>query len=147
MKEVKFFILKNGSIHTFYPKSNTSTVGVETFKIECNKIVFEELGSFSLFEDLTTLIEIENARFKETYAFVDEEGVIHYISKDGKSSSFFVSETMNAIFEDVIDDGFPYYKGLRFVDKNGIIPDQGNFVCWTHNDLATELDETFGMLE
>lgn len=146
MKDVKFFILDNGAIHTFYPKSHTTTMG-KNFVISKDRIIIENTDEYPLFETLTGLIEKHKEKFINKYAFVDEEGVIHNIGKDGNHSTFLVDSKRRVNFENVVDHGFPPYIAISFVDPEGNNPDEGDFVAWEHIELAKELDETFDLIE
>ena len=145
MNEVKFFILKNGIMHTFYPKGNNTTMG-ENFVINESNIIFKDIGVYPLYESLTDLVENHKEKFINKYAFVDEEGVIHSIGKDGSHSTFLAGLDRRVKIENVVDHGFPPYIAISFIDKDGNNPDEGDFVAWNHVELAKDLDETFALV-
>lgn len=142
-KSPLFFVLSNTQIHSFFPESKFLTVISEKVKVSDNKIEIDS-GIYPLFCSLKEAMNSIADKLEGKYVFVDDEGVVHNVDKSGISSTY-LSESgrMKIKIEDVIDDGFPRYTSVRFIDPEGLITDQGDHVLWEPKYLARELDESY----
>lgn len=138
-----FFVLNNTQIHSFFPDSGFVTTRSDKVKVSPTHIEIDS-GVYPLFPSVKTAMDSISDKLAGKYAFVDDEGVIHNVDKEGHSSTYLAeSGRMKIRFEDVIDDGFPGYTSVSFVDPEGIIADQGDHVVWEPKYLAKELDECY----
>lgn len=135
-----FFVLENTQIHSYFADSDTITLSSEKVKVSEKNIELDS-GVYPVFGSVAEAVESIAAHLKGKYVFVDDNGVIHNVDKEGRSSTYLAESTrMQIRFEDVVDDGFPGYKSVIFVDPEGIIEDQGDHVVWEPEKLAEELD-------
>lgn len=135
-----FFVLENTQIHSYFANSDTITLSSEKVKVSEEKIEIDS-GIYPVFGSVEAAMESIAEHLKGKYVFVDDNGVIHNVDKEGRSSTYLPeSGRMKIRFEDVVDAGFPGYKSVSFVDPEGIIEDQGDHVAWEPEELAGQLD-------
>lgn len=142
-KSPLFFVLNNTQIHSFFPDSGFLTVSSENVNVSETHIEIDSIV-YPLFASVKEAMESIADKLQGKYAFVDDEGVIHNVDKEGRSSTYLAeSGRMKIRFEEVVDDGFPGYTSVSFVDPEGIIADQGDHVVWEPKYLAKELDDCY----
>lgn len=145
-KSPLFFVLSNTQIHSFFPDSGFITVLSNKVKVSENQIEIDS-GIYPTFDSIKGAMDSIADKLEGKYVFVDDEGVIHNVDKEGRASTYLAeSGRMRIKFEDVVTDGFPGYTSVSFVDPEGIIADQGDHVVWESKYLAKELDESYAEL-
>lgn len=139
----KFFVLENSQIHSYFGSGNIETT--QSKKLIISKTHIEvDSGVYPLYSSIEEAMESIKDTLIGKYVFVDDDGVIHNISKDGTGSTYLADlGILQARFEDVVDDGFPSYKAVIFSDPNGMIDDKGDHVVWEPLQLAKELDQYY----
>lgn len=138
-----FFVLENTQIHTYFADSDTITLSSEKVKVSEENIEIDS-GVYPVFGSVAAAMESIADHLKGKYVFVDDNGVIHNVDKEGQASTYLAeSGRMQIRFEDVVDAGFPGYKSVSFVDPEGIIEDQGDHVAWEPEELAGQLDYAY----
>lgn len=139
MKKVQHFELSNGEIHSYFNNSEISTIGDKLVNVSGNVIIIDGVGEFPLYDTVSEIV-LSRKNNDQVYAFVDDYGVIHTIGKDGQGCTSSDLASMDAIFVDHVDDGFPPYKEVKFTDPRGERPDEYGFVAFNIVKLAEELD-------